>query len=132
VLEPPYGNLLALAQLSRPVNHGPAELIEQEIARRDGRGLTPEDQMTGKAAGSRGGRRLSAVVGLRCTPRNQGVAPLRQSLADQELELADLVAAQRQARLIVPFHEDTRTGEPFRQARKLHERGREETQRVTR
>jgi hypothetical protein len=106
-------------------------MIEQEIPLGDCRGLTSEDQMAGKATGGCGGGRLSAMVGLRRPPCNQGVAAMHQSVPYQEFEFSNLVATQRQAGLIVSFHEDTRTGESFGQARELHERCWEETQRVS-
>ena len=84
--------------------------------------------MTGQAASRRGGSRLSAMVGLRRAPGNQSVAPASQGLADQKLELTDLVAAQPQAGQVVSFHEETRAGQSLRETRELHERRRKETQ----
>ncbi len=92
--------------IARPVNAGPQELIQQEIAVGRRRLGATQDQMAFQPEAGRGGGGLPAMVGLDGAGGNEGIRALRQRLADKIFEFAGLVAPEGQARQIVTLDKD--------------------------
>ena len=117
-----HGNVLALAPRARPVDGRAKQLVQEEVAVGPCRRLSAQDEVAGQATGRGGGRRLTAVVGLRRPAGDKAVAAPGQGVPDKELELARLVAAGREAREVVALHENARPAQGRREARQLMER----------
>jgi hypothetical protein len=99
--------------------------VQEEVAVVGG-GTLPLHRDDGPQPEPRGhGRDRAAAVGLERADGDEGVGALRQGVADQELELADLVAGLQQARQIVALHVQL-DAQTARQALELHDgRGRQ-------
>ena len=64
----------------------------------------PEHKLTRKTEFSRSGGSESGVVGLHSASCDEGVAPVRDGIAHEELKLTQLVSSSAEANQIVPFH----------------------------
>lgn len=114
----------------RMIEHGGAEQrVELEIAAPVVRVgplgksmLEQEFTLDAEAGGSSGG--LPAVIALRRTDRQHDIGILLQRVGQEVLELANLVAADREAGCVIAFHPDPGTPECSRQAIEWFERGR--------
>ena len=89
------------------------------------------DEHAAEARVGRDGRDLAGVVGLDAADRHERVAALGQRVGEQVLELADLVAAEREARVaVLALGPDRRAAEVRRQAVQPLDRRRAEQERV--
>ena len=106
------------------------EAIEQDVAAPLIVGVVAgdpalEDQRAAEPVAGGRGRGLAAVVRLHPARGDQDVGALLDRLAEQELELAGLVAAEREAGRVVALDQDVRAAEPRRQPGQRLERGRQ-------
>src|SRR5712692_4204080 len=97
-------------------------MVEEQVARRDRWGVAAQDDHAPQPADRRRGGGLPSMVRLRRAERDERVGAPAQRLGDAELELARLVAAGREPRLVVALHEEARAPERLGQARQLVER----------
>jgi hypothetical protein len=72
------------------------------------------------------------VVALSGAGRDDHVGTLRERLGNEEFQLAGLVAARSQARLVISFHQETRTTQFLAEAGQVVNRCRQVCQRNTR
>ena len=91
------------------------EMVEQEISAWQGGWCAIQNQFALEAGFRCCRRRLTTMIGLRRTDRDDRVRSSRESVADEELQLARLVATERKAGLIVAFDEQLRPAEFARQ-----------------
>ena len=108
----------------------PEQPVEQDVAGRLVAGPVPrhpalEQRLALEPVSAGGGRGLADVVGLHGTMGDQGVGALCQRVADQELELARLVAAGREAGAVVALDVEARAAEPPGEVGHRLERGRQ-------
>ena len=83
-----------------------------------------EHQAALEALARRGGQGEAAMVGLRRADGDQGVGALGEGVGDQELQLAGLVAARRQAQGVVALDPDFRPAQRLREVRQRLDRRR--------
>ena len=102
---------IAVATIGRRDDPRIQQVIEEQIAGRFGGALAGQHQdAVHPAAGRRRGR-LATVVGLPGAGRDEGPCTLYLRCGHQELQLAGLVAAEREAGLVVVLDEESRTAE---------------------
>lgn len=88
---------------------GPQQVIQQQVAlHRFALGVPGQTQVAiqPQLGGRRG--RLTAVIRLRHRALHQGIRALGFRRAQRQFQLPGLVAPERQARVILPFHQDAR------------------------
>ena len=92
------------------MNRRAEQPVEQEVALQRRVGLARgEHEDAVESNGARGGGRHPRVVGLRRAARDDDVGSLREGVGHQELELARLVAAERESGEVVALDEDSWT-----------------------
>src|SRR4029453_11069893 len=106
------------------------ELVEQGISGPliEGsvlRDPAPEQQLAGKSRTGCGSRCLPRMVRLNRPNAGEGVGVLGNSVGEEELEFARLVATAGESRQIVALHPDLCPSQALRQAGQRVERGRE-------
>jgi hypothetical protein len=85
------------------------QVIEQQVSLKRGMvRFRRQHEVAFESGDARGRRRHSRVVGLGRAGRNQRSRSSVDRVSDEELELARLVAAQRESSEIVTLHEDAR------------------------
>ena len=85
---------------------GAQEAVQQQITAQFLRLRAAKDQAASQAEAGRRRRRLPTVVALRRAGCNQVIAFLRQGVGNQELQLARLVPARCQSRLVIALDID--------------------------
>ena len=108
----------------------PEQPVEQDVAGRLVAGPVPrhpalEQRLAFQPVPAGGGRGLADVVRLHSAVGDQGVGALRPRVAEEELELARLVAAGREAGAVVALDVEARSAEPPGEVRHRLERGRQ-------
>jgi hypothetical protein len=98
------------------------QLVEQQVAAGVVGRVAPghrigQHQHAVEAELRRGRRGLAGMVRLRTAGGDDGVGAQRQRVAEQELQLAHLVAAQRQAGAVVALDPELRAAQRFREPR---------------
>ena len=99
-------------------------MVEQQVALQLGAGVAAgQHEVDIEAKLCAGGGGLPAVVGLHAGAPNDQVGALRERLAEQELVVAGLVAAEGEAGAVVALDDETRAAEMGGKARHLLQRG---------
>ena len=106
------------------MDRDPVESIEKQVSRGQSRltGLASQDEDNVESQATADRRGDTGEVGLKSATDNERVHPFRDCAADDELELAYLVAAQRHTGQIVALEKDARTAQGLAQASRLFER----------
>jgi hypothetical protein len=102
---------IAVAAIGRRDDPRTQKAIEQQIAGRIAGALAGQHQDAVHPSPGRRCGGLTTVVGLPGAGRDEGAGTLGLGFARQELQLAGLVAAEREAGLIVALDEEPRTPE---------------------
>src|SRR2546423_1823510 len=101
---------------------GTQQLIQQQITQPLSGRISAQHDTAPQPKSCGGGRRLATVIALRAAEGHEMIAALRQRLCQNELQLASLVTAARQASLVVSFNVDLRTLQLFTQPRQVLQR----------
>ena len=98
------------------------QMVQEQVARCDRGGVAAQDDHAAQPARRRSGGGLPGMVRLHRAECDESVGAPAQGLGNAELELARLVAADREPGLVVALHEEARAPERLGQSRQLVQR----------
>src|SRR5438477_8285951 len=107
------------AALAREDDPRAEQMVEEQVSVGELGGVSAQDDHAPQPACGGRGRGLPGMIRLHRAERNQSVGVPAQGLGNAELELARLVAADREPGLVVALHEDARAAQRPGQARQL-------------
>jgi hypothetical protein len=99
------------------------ELVEQKIGCRLAGAFARQDKDAVKTETGGGGSRLTAMIRLNRSRRDERIRTLFAGFGDEKFQLAGFVSAESQTCLVVAFDENARSAEGVGQARKFFDGG---------